>query len=76
MGMIEISERGRKGGLGKAIRNFKEMMEHLEGMGERDDDNYDEDYGREQDDDRMYRDRERMGERRGVRGTGRYSRYR
>ena len=82
-------ERRNSGGIGRAIGNIMEswkclqedmetLFDEMESMGERAGK-----YGGGssmgyRDDDDYYRrnDDERMGERRGVRGTGRYSRYR
>ena len=84
--MLEISERGherrQEGGIGRAIGNIMEtLFDEMENMGERGGS-----YGGDRSsmgyrgDDDYYRVRgdmeERMGERRGVKGTGRYSRYR
>lgn len=79
MGMIEIMEGERKGGLGKAFKDFKESLEclkedfeilwdEMESMGERDDREYDKMYNKDRErDDRYWDENERMGERRGRR---------
>ena len=79
MGMIEIKSKEHGGGIGRAIKNFREsleclkddfdtMMDEFEDMGERDD-RYDMgDYDRKRyRDDREWRDDEPYGERRGGR---------
>lgn len=79
MGMIEIAEKHRGGGFGRAIKDFKESLEclkedfetlwdEIEEMGERDDREYDRMYNKEREhDDRYWDENERMGERRGRR---------
>lgn len=81
----------KRGSLGRAVKEFKEtlyelkenfedIMEHLEESGERGGMIYDEEYGDRYDDGRMYDNdprmrEEQMGQRRGVKGSGR-RRYR
>lgn len=80
MGMFEISEKHRSGGIGRAIKDFKEsweclkedfetVMEEFESLGERDERYNMGDYDnlRERNRDDRYWDDERMGERRGRR---------
>lgn len=79
MGMIEIAEKHRGGGFGRAIKDFKESLEclkedfetlwdEIEEMGERDGREWDKEYNRDRERDDRYRDdEERMGERRGRR---------
>lgn len=78
MGMIEISDKHRGGGIGRAIKDFKEsleclkedfytVMEELESMGERGEGGG-QSYGYRDEEDRYDREyEERMGERRGRR---------
>jgi predicted nuclease with TOPRIM domain len=80
MGMFEISEKHRSGGIGRAMRDLKETLECLkedfenvveefESLGERDERYNMGDYDnlRERNRDDRYWDDERMGERRGRR---------
>lgn len=94
MGMLEIFEGERKGGMGKAFKDFKESLEclkedfetlwdEMESMGERSGQGGGSygggsrggsgSYGNRYDE---YEDEEMMGERWGVRGSGRGRRRR
>lgn len=79
--MIEITERKREKmseHAEKMLRHAGKLMQCIEELGEREGmgERYDDDWDDEDDDDDFGRRDEDMGRRRGVKYTGRYSRYR
>jgi hypothetical protein len=79
--MIEITE-GKREKMSehaeKMLRHAGKLMQCIEELGERDGmgERYDYDDDEEEDDDDDFGRRDEMGRRRGVKYTGRYSRYR
>jgi hypothetical protein len=81
MKVIEITERKREKmseHAEKMLRHAGKLMQCIEELGERDGmgERYDDDWDDDDDDDDYGRRDEDMGRRRGVKYTGRYSRYR
>lgn len=81
MKVIEITERKREKmseHAEKMLRHAGKLMQCIEELGEREGmgERYDDDWDDEDDDDDFGRRDEDMGRRRGVKYTGRYSRYR
>lgn len=81
MKVIEITERKREKmseHAEKMLRHAGKLMQCIEELGEREGmgERYDDDWDDDDDDDDFGRRDEDMGRRRGVKYTGRYSRYR
>lgn len=81
MKVIEITERKREKmseHAEKMLRHAGKLMQCIEELGEREGmgERYDDDWDEDDDDDDFGRRDEDMGRRRGVKYTGRYSRYR
>lgn len=81
MKVIEITEKKREKmseHAEKMLRHAGKLMQCIEELGERDGmgERYDDDWDDDDDDDDFGRRDEDMGRRRGVKYTGRYSRYR